>query len=177
MTAHVFESLGEGTPAGSAHSGAGQGLHHHREHGPLTGESGGRVSPGTLLLPCPLGPRQSMENLTAQTVSRGHPGVVAIVAGIVTHAQFLHHPSGASVAGAGEGHDLENIKLKETVSQSRPRSLGRITMAPVLPGQPPPHLHRGSEGGAELDAIESDESGKIRRGRDLDNPQTPTPGP
>ena len=48
--------------------------------------------------------------------------MIEVVGGVPRHADALHHPAGAQVAGGGEGDDLAQAQTAEAVLDARLRA-------------------------------------------------------
>lgn len=67
-------------------------------------------------------------------------GMIEVALGIRTHADPRHHGGGASVGRNGDGNDLPELPLAESIIEKRPRCLRHVALSPMAESQAPADL-------------------------------------
>lgn len=105
-------------------------------------------------------------------MSIGQRWMIEVVGGIPHHADPLHDPSGAVVAGHRERDDLGHIERVEPKPEDRTCAFGRVPMTPMLRRDAPAYLHTRRKVRNEPWDGEADESGEWRDTGNLQRPQS-----
>lgn len=97
--------------------------------------------------------------------------VIEVIALVVLHPEFVHHPPRADVDRGGERNDFEH---PESIEAVRHRTSGRLRRVPTAPEpvvEPPTDLHRRCEMGVERCGPQSGETDERCGLRQLNGPE------